>query len=519
MKRKRTHRPPDGPPRAVIYCRVSTKEQTQNFSLATQRKACEEYCAREGLDVAEVFMEEGESAKTLARTQLGELIEYSERHRRTVQCVVVYRLDRISRNSDDYSALRVLFGKFGIVVRSVTEPITDDPTGRFLENVIAATAQYDNEVRAQRTVAGMRTALNDGRWTFVEPLGYRRALDAGGRVSIEADPIMGPLVASAFALYAKGTETKASVLRTVTAMGLRTRQGRRLTIQTFEKMLRNHLYAGIISVPSLGVERVVGTFEPIVPEELFDAVQAVLDGRRVAVTPHVRNNPDFPLRVWVRCGACGTPLTGSWSRGRSRRYAYYRCRRRDCLDVKMGKGPFESEFLDYLAALRPRREYVRLFRAIVLDAWEGRQAEANNVSASLARRIDELEEQQRKLVNAHVYQQSISADVYRREETRLRQEIADVRSEQLAVQIDNVDVEGVLDFAERLIVDGRRMWESASPEQRQRFQKALFPAGLTYSSQNGFGTAETPWFFQWLTAVQSRKSDEASPTGFEPGYR
>jgi site-specific DNA recombinase len=49
--------------RAVIYCRVSTKEQVKNLSLDTQKKACLQYCQREGLEVAEVFIEEGESAR------------------------------------------------------------------------------------------------------------------------------------------------------------------------------------------------------------------------------------------------------------------------------------------------------------------------------------------------------------------------------------------------------------------------------------------------------------------------
>ena len=63
-------------PSAVIYCRVSTKEQTQNLSLPTQRRSCEEYCRREGLEVAKIFMEEGESAKTADRTQLKALLAY-----------------------------------------------------------------------------------------------------------------------------------------------------------------------------------------------------------------------------------------------------------------------------------------------------------------------------------------------------------------------------------------------------------------------------------------------------------
>jgi DNA invertase Pin-like site-specific DNA recombinase len=66
---------------AVIYVRVSTKEQTENLSLPTQLRACEEYCRREGYEVVERFREEGESAKTADRTELQKLLNFCRTHR------------------------------------------------------------------------------------------------------------------------------------------------------------------------------------------------------------------------------------------------------------------------------------------------------------------------------------------------------------------------------------------------------------------------------------------------------
>src|ERR1700674_2301953 len=67
---------------AVIYVRVSTKEQTENMSLPTQLRAVEEYCRREGYEVLERFAEHGESAKTTDRTELQKLLNYCRTHRR-----------------------------------------------------------------------------------------------------------------------------------------------------------------------------------------------------------------------------------------------------------------------------------------------------------------------------------------------------------------------------------------------------------------------------------------------------
>src|SRR3990172_12893201 len=81
---------------AVTYIRVSTKEQTENLSRATQLKACEEYCERQGFEVLARFREEGESAKTVDRTELQKLLHYCRRHKGQVQFVVVFNLTRFA---------------------------------------------------------------------------------------------------------------------------------------------------------------------------------------------------------------------------------------------------------------------------------------------------------------------------------------------------------------------------------------------------------------------------------------
>src|SRR5580765_1702416 len=79
---------------AVIYIRVSTKEQTENLSLPTQLRACEEYCRREGFEILERFKEEGESAKTADRTELQRLLTFCRTNKSKVHFVVVFNLTR-----------------------------------------------------------------------------------------------------------------------------------------------------------------------------------------------------------------------------------------------------------------------------------------------------------------------------------------------------------------------------------------------------------------------------------------
>src|SRR5438128_5736054 len=308
---------------AVIYIRVSTKEQTENLSLSTQLKACENYCERQGFEVLARFREEGESAKTADRTELQKLLQFCRTNKGAVQFVVVFNLTRFAREKYDHFALRAHLKSLGISLRSATEPIDDTSTGKLMEGVLAAFAQFDNDVRSERTRGGMKAALELGRWTFLAPLGYLNA-PRSTRKSLIPDPERAPLVKRAFQDFATGRFTKDEIRKSVIALGLTTRRGKPVPSQTFDAMLRNRAYIAQIDVLDFGIST-RGDFEPLITERIFFRVQGILDGRLEITGPRERNDPDFPLRGYVRCGSCGKPLTASWSKGRSEYYAYYHC--------------------------------------------------------------------------------------------------------------------------------------------------------------------------------------------------
>lgn len=503
--------------KAVIYCRVSTEEQTKNLSLSTQQKACADYCARHGLDVDEVFVEQGESAKTTNRPEFQKLLAYCRENKGRVQCVVVYNLSRFARNAHNHLAVRALLSGFGVSLRSVNEAIDESSTGKFLESVLAAVAQLDNDMRAERTTAGMKAALEKGRWTHCAPIGYRNATGKDGTPTLIPDPERAPLVRKAFEFYATGLHTKRDVLRMVNNEGLRTvRSNKRITAQNFDQMLRNPLYAGWL-VGFNGSVRTRANFEPLVTEETFDRVQAILDGRRPTVTPHVRNHPDFPLRHFVRCGYCDRPLTGSKSTGRKGvRYGYYHCP--ECGKVRLRKVEFERAFVEFLERLQPKPEYVKLFKEIVLDVWKQKQVEALTQTTALDAQLDDLNERKDKLVEAFVYQQAIDQVTYQRQLDKLSEEITLAELAAHDAKLESFDVEAVLNFAEHVILNAARLWTEFSLEQKQRLQKVVFPEGVTFS-EVGFGTAATCLFFNLLQQPQPQKASLVGPAGFEPATK
>jgi DNA invertase Pin-like site-specific DNA recombinase len=357
---------------AVIYVRVSTKEQTENLSLPTQLRACEEYCRRQGYEVLERFHEEGESAKSTDRSQLQNLLTYCRLNKGRVHFVVVFNLTRFARDKYDHFALRSHLQSLGISLRSATEPIDDTSTGKLMEGVLAAFAQFDNDVRSDRTRAGMKAALELGRWVFLAPIGYLNAPRSMGK-SLIHDPERAPQVRRAFEEYATGRSTKEELLKRARGWGLTNRRGKPLTSQAIGVLLRNQLYAGIVDVPEYGVRCKRGDFDALISEDVFYRAQSVLSGRTPRTAPRLQGHPDFPLRGFVRCDACGRGLTGSWSKGRSEYYAYYHCRP-GCRAVNVTKATLEGLFADQLALLQPTPGYMRLLKESVLQIWKARKA-------------------------------------------------------------------------------------------------------------------------------------------------
>jgi site-specific DNA recombinase len=500
---------------AVIYVRVSDPRQAENLSLATQLKACEDYCKRQGFHILERFEEHGESAKTADRTELQRLLQFCRTHKGQVHFVVVFNLTRFAREKYDHFTLRAHLKSLGISLRSATEPIDDTATGKLMEGVLAAFAQFDNDVRSDRTRAGMCAALELGRWTFRAPLGYLNAPRGWGK-SLVPDPERAPLVQRAFERFATGRFTKKEVLADVTKHGLRTRRGAKVSPQTFDALLENELYIGVIDVPEYGVRARRGDFDPLIREELFHRVQAVLSGRvRVIEGPRQRNRPEFPLRAFVRCGTCGRPLTGSYSKGRSDHYAYYHCRP-PCRVVNVSKADLEGLFVDELARLQPTEGYMHVLCEAVLNAWSMRKAEITKRAASVEQRTKALQQKLNRLEEAFIFDRAVDRDTYDRQSARLREELTLAQIDRHTSELEEIDAKGILAFAERVLPRASELWVHATLEQRQRLQQLFFPDGIAFDGKRFSRTAVSTPAFNWLEAFQTPETSLVDQTGFEP---
>ena len=294
---------------AVAYARVSTVAQTEGYSLGVQTADLERYCEHKGWTLKRLFVEPGSSAKTSQRPVFGEMLEYCRKHREVIDVVLVHKIDRFMRDTYYHTHTRNLLAGYGIVLRSATEPISEDPSGKALEGMLSVFAQFDNDVRSGRTVAGMKAAVEAGRWCWKPPRGYVR----GETASMDHDPDLAPVVRQLFDDCASGAFPVSALVDRAKARGLDIHK------QVLNRMLRNPLYIGVVRVDKWGIET-TGDFEPLVHPETFWRAQAVLDGRGPgAGKPYQPARAEFPLKGLVRC-VHGVPLTASWAK---KSYRYY----------------------------------------------------------------------------------------------------------------------------------------------------------------------------------------------------
>jgi hypothetical protein len=304
------------------------------------------------------------------------------------------------------------------------------------------------------------------------------------------------------------------VRQRVTDLGLKTRRGRPVPQQTFDAPLRNPAYTGRIEVRKFQISR-RGDFEPLVTDKVLFRVQAILDGRVDATAPRPRNDPDFPLRGYVRCETCGKPLTASWSKGRSDYYAYYHCRR-GCRAINIGKSRLESLFVDELSRLQPTQGFMRLVKDRVLGAWRDMRFDGQRRIAEIERKQKTIRKRLDRLDEAFLYDRSIDIDTYDRQHDRLREELTLAQMECHASELEEMDAEGILAFAERVLPSAANLWVQSSLAQKQRLQQVFFPDGIRFDGEKLVGTGLTLPVFNYLSPDSGSKKELVDLTGIEP---
>ena len=405
---------------------------------------------------------------------------------------------------------RLALKKLNVSLVSATEKTDNSPSGKFLTTLLSAVAELDNDVRAERTVSGMRSRLTSGRWQWPAPLGYLNGAKDGP--SLVIDPQRGPLILAMFELVSKGHQ-KASALAIVTQRGLRAKRGGRINQETAGRILTNPIYTGEIVSAGWGIA-VRGDFEPLVPQALFDKVQNILSGKSPVAVPHARDREDFPLRGLILCSECMKPVTASISTGKlGNKFGYYRCHRAaGHLNTK--REIVEAGFSSLLDSMVPSAEDTERLRDALRTVWQERHANSANEAESLRRELGRLKARKERLLS-QLADGVIEVDDFKRMSAVTAEAMAATQSQLDSLESISFDEDDAINYLEHVLWNTRNSWENADLQEKQRLKRKLFPNGIPMSKE-GFGAPLKPSIYMGLATNFKEGIDLASPTGFEP---
>jgi site-specific DNA recombinase len=359
--------------RCAIYCRKSSEEGlNQSFnSLHAQRESCLNYVrsqAHEGWIAVDHHYEDGGfSGGTLDRPGLRRLLRDIEAER--IDCVVTYKVDRLSRSLGDFVRLVELFEKHGVTFVSITQSFnTTTSMGRLTLNVLLSFAQYERELAGERIRDKFLASRKRGMWMGGHaPLGY----DVRDRKLVVNEAEAG-LVRHLFERFLRvGSATK--LVQELNAAGHRTKRGKPFDKSIVYKLLKNRTCIGEVEHKGTAYP---GEHDAIIDRDTWDKVHGILaenahrrGSRMRAATPALLKGLIF--------GPDGKAMAPSHTRRRGRLYRFYRTAtslklaHSACPMRAVPAGEVEAAVINQIRILlRAPEIVVRVWRAAQLDGQE-----------------------------------------------------------------------------------------------------------------------------------------------------
>ncbi len=469
--------------KAIIYYRVSTEEQARHgISLEQQKNNCLAYAKQNNIDIVKSFHDDGVSAKTADRPGLQDMLTYCTRNYKQLDNVIIYKIDRLSRNVDDYSNISMLLVKLDIQLISTTESIDKTPTGKFIGNIMAANAQLDNDIRSERVSSCMRERLKSGVWCWKAPLGYTNSRNDQGQKIIDIDIKKLKLIKWAFEEFAKGIYTLEEVRKKLNKKGLKTESGKEISFQLMSKMINNTFYYGLM-YSQKNNEYWPGTHKTIVAENTFHKCQEILakkNGKTIYKTKR-KTSEDFPLRNFVLCKYCERPLTASYSTGRhGGKFPYYRCYNKECGQLcSIAKDKMEDSFVKYIKDITPKEEFFNAFEAVIKDVWSKKSAELNSDNSIAKKAIEKLSEEKLGLIKMKT-KNLLDDEDFKVALDDIQVQITKLQMQSVDDEIENLDVNKVVSDVFIKVRSVSELWEKSQYEQKRQIQGLIFVEKPTY---------------------------------------
>ncbi|WP_418972661.1 recombinase family protein [Allofournierella sp.] len=338
--------PADEAVRAVIYARYSCSAQNEQ-SIEGQLKDCRAFAERCGFLVVGEYIDRALTGRSDDRPNFQRMIDDAKKGQ--FQRVIVWKLDRFSRNRYDSALYKYKLKQNGVIVCSAMENIGEGDESIILEAVLEATAEYYSKDLSKKVLRGMRDAATAGHSTG-GTTGYGWKLVADPETAANKNPSRKPVpdgeraefVSWAFKAYAYGGVRDIDIYAEMCRRGLDYKDGKRCSYRIIGSILRNPKYKGAGKWGDISVE-----WPALTDEATWEAAQ-VRRNRNKHRPAEFKAKVRYDLSGKLFCGYCGEPLVGCSGTSRHGSVSrYYSCRGRKIKRTGCQKAHEKKDFIEW----------------------------------------------------------------------------------------------------------------------------------------------------------------------------
>lgn len=314
---------------AVIFARVSTKEQEPGASLDAQKAAMEDYCVKKGLKIVNKYRVI-ESSTNGKRVVFHEMLDFV-RKQKNKTAIVVHCIDRFQRRFNECVEVETLLLDDKIDIHFCKEDLILTKNSSSADIMrwdmgILSGKMYVANLR-DNVNRGMEYKWSNGEYQTKSPVGYLNIPKTQTTpANIILDPERAPLVKKMFEMYATGCYSIKSLQQFAKEMNLcsvRSKNHKPLGRETIWNTLKNPFYYGEMKIRG---EIMPHKYEPIISKALFDKVQDILSGKNASMPTREYGGISFAFRKLIKCAECGGTISSEHHFKKSgRKYTYLRC--------------------------------------------------------------------------------------------------------------------------------------------------------------------------------------------------
>lgn len=337
------------------------------------------------------------------------------------------------------------------------------------DDLVFIFSEYDNQLRREKCVAGMKEAMQNGKWCGKAPFGYEIVrIDGKNTIVINEK---GKIFKKAFEWKAFEKLSSAEISRKLKVFGLDVDERR------ISEYLRNPFYCGFLSHKLLEGKLIKGQHEPLVSRELFIKAHHEVEKNTHGYSLHFENEP-IPLKGFLKCDHCGQPMRGYVVKKKN--LPYYKCNTKGCCNNKSGKelhtifkGGLELLKLHLLPNTKEflKKQVISTYNKINREKEENKGIIREQIM-EVTRKLERLE--------VRFMEEEITLELYQKYGSLYKEELKKLEEAYCESGKRVSNLEKCIDIAFEMACNLHKMWEILTFKDKVLLQKALFPQGIKY---------------------------------------